>query len=177
MPTAAPLPSGLPCALAGRLHRTIPFPEESHGLCLSSLSLTSSLTPAQGPRLPSCPFSFFTVPSLRPACLCARPHVTAPLAPAPLRTAQRPWHPHISVSNLVWPSLSRFGPSLTSLDPFAPISGGLLSRALLLSPSWACAPLGLPQFGSTSPSRGPLPLSLPPPFGLFPPPRNFCKSC
>nr|XP_010965809.2 homeobox protein BarH-like 1 [Camelus bactrianus] len=48
-----------------------------------------------------------------------------------LRTSRRPWHPHVTVSHLVWPSLSRSRPSLTSLwIPQLP-SLGVLSPALL----------------------------------------------
>lgn len=79
-----------------------------------------------------------------------------------LRTARRPWRTHISVSKLVWPSLSHSGPFLTSLDPSAPISGG---SPLPNSP--ALSSLGVRSAGSPSVPVG-RPLLRPPPSRLSP---------
>ncbi|XP_036912066.1 uncharacterized protein LOC118993691 [Sturnira hondurensis] len=158
--TVSPLPAGI---LAGRLHTTTPFPAKPCGFCLfSSRPPPAALTPAQAAPFPSCLLSSFNAPFFCPALVMCPPARHGPVGSSAsvglsLRTARRPWHPHISVSHLGWPLLSRFGPSLTSPDSFAPFFGGLLSRSLLLSPSWVCAPLGLPWSGSAGPSRGPLP--------------------
>lgn len=94
--------------------------------------LPGSLTLAQAAPLPICPLSFCTGPSFCPARLCARPHVTAPLAPAPLPVS----------------FCARFDVpgTLTSLSG---IQGGLCCLALApLSPLWV--PL-LPSLGVCSP--------------------------
>lgn len=173
----APLPAAAPpCRVA--LSASL---EAAHGYSFPSqaarpLPLLPPTSPGlpdpwPGRCLPSCPRSFFTAPCpALPASVpsgTSRPAGSRASVGLSLRTSRRPWHPLITVSRLVWPRCFALAPlSPLSLEPSAPISGGLvseLSRSLL--PGRALR--WVPSVSSARPSRGPLPpASFPSPASL-----------
>lgn len=148
-----------------------PFPAKPHGPCLSSPR------PLQGSRTPGQAAAFLAVPGLSllplaqpclPLCPPARRGPLAPALPSAslcARLGVRGTRSSLS-RVLCGLAVSRWPLSHLSLEPSAPISGGLvseLSRSLL--PGRALR--WVPSVSSARPSRGPLPpASFPSPASL-----------